>query len=118
MAALLEPQGREQADGGPTLFETPETVGTEAEGGRRGKSGGAVALEEDEPAAARRGGLGADELEGGAGDTQARSGHALDGEQHVGLEVDGLPDQEEIEFERIARGEIPPLVPRFGSRLE
>lgn len=29
--------------------------------------------------------------------------HALDGQQHVRLEVDGMPDRQQIEFERRAR---------------
>jgi hypothetical protein len=59
-------------------------------------------LEEGEPGAVGGAGADAGELEGDAVAAQAGGSHALDGEQGVGLQLDGLADEEEVELQGIA----------------
>jgi hypothetical protein len=100
VAALLEAQGGEQADCGPVLCK----AGSRGEG-RWG--GGTAVREEGEGDTVGGARLGAVQLERGAGNAEAGPCHALDGEQHVGLEVHGLADQDQVERQRIAGGEVP-----------
>jgi hypothetical protein len=103
LAADLQARGGEEAQDGAVAFEA---------GGRRARrqgraDGGAAVYIDRLPGAGGAEGPGFGEREGEAAVAQAGGGHALDGEQDVGLEVHGLSEKEQVECEGIARREVP-----------
>jgi len=102
--AHFEPEGGEEAEG-QRLLRGGFGLHRQLRRRRRRRRGAGerdAGRVEGLPAVVRREGFDLVEAEAGAAFGQAAAGHALDGEDGVGLELDGLAEEEEVEGERIA----------------